>query len=328
MKAEENHGHPGGGTVAACLRTVGHRGSDGHDQMWGPDAQEPAVPASSQRPVPAMSPPQVDLGDPERHCGRGSVHDGLRHLGRLPSPGGVTAVARGGKGMGRRGSRAPLRPGGWTRDLPWWVLPLLGLAVALMLARGVAELAERPAWLFALVGCAVLLAVGWALRYGRRSGRPAVESAWISLPQIDVLGHRQFEEIVRDLLRRDGIRAHCVGGAGDRGADVIGSDAWGRTVVVQCKHTTVGAKVGDQVLQVVSGTARPIHQADLALVVTNGGFTRNAVKNAPDYAVLLVDRQLLGRWAAGEESLYRLLGVGAPAAGRWRRLKRVASRST
>lgn len=231
----------------------------------------------------------------------------------------MTAVATGSRGGNRTRRRGLVSRSHWLRDLPWWVLPLLGLAVVLLIAKGIVVLAERQAWLLAVIGCVFAVAVGYAVRRVRWRGRALVaRPAWLSLSQIDHLGHQQFEETVRDLLRRDGIRAHRVGGAGDRGADVIGSDAWGRRVVVQCKHTTVGGKVGDQVLQVVSGTARPIHKADLALIITNGGFTRNALKNAPDYAVLLVDRQLLGRWAAGGEPLYELLGVVDPPSGRWR----------
>lgn len=226
--------------------------------------------------------------------------------------------------LGNRAGGRPHRRGfgkDWAAALPWWVLPLLGLALVLLLMKGLAVLVARAGWPILLGGGALAVTAAAAVVRGLRQRRHALVQgpAGLSLPEIDSLGHRQFEEAVCGLLQRDGVRAERVGGAGDQGADVIGIDAWGRRVVVQCKHTTVAAKVGDQVLQVVSGTARPIHRADLAVVVTNGGFTRNALKNASDYGTLLVDRQLLERWATGGESLYKLLGVGAPAPrGRWR----------
>ncbi|MGW4382967.1 restriction endonuclease [Kitasatospora sp. NPDC004531] len=200
------------------------------------------------------------------------------------------------------------------------MLPLLGLALVLLLMKGLAVLVARVGWPIFMTGGALAVTAATVVVRSLRQRRhaPVQGPAGLSLLEIDSRGHRQFEETVCRALQRDGIRAERVGGAGDRGADVIGIDAWGRRVVVQCKHTTVAAKVGDQVLQVVSGTARPIHRADLAVIVTNGGFTRNALKNASDYRIHLVDRQLLERWVTGGEPLYKLISVSAPVSrGCW-----------
>nr|WP_329449125.1 restriction endonuclease [Streptomyces sp. NBC_01426] len=72
-------------------------------------------------------------------------------------------------------------------------------------------------------------ASGWAARRRRPEG-------W-DIRFLDGLHHRQFEEAVRDLMRRDGVLdAVRVGGAGDNGADVKGTDPAGRRWVIQCKH--------------------------------------------------------------------------------------------
>ncbi|MFE1873029.1 restriction endonuclease [Streptomyces sp. NPDC059496] len=79
---------------------------------------------------------------------------------------------------------------------------------------------------------------------------------------LDGLHHRQFEEAVRHLMRRDGAHdAVRVGGAGDNGADIKGTDPAGRRWVVQCKHRrdrAAGAAVGTPDLHVLNGTGRPV----------------------------------------------------------------------
>ncbi|MZE50072.1 restriction endonuclease, partial [Streptomyces sp. SID5770] len=61
----------------------------------------------------------------------------------------------------------------------------------------------------------------WAARRSRSEG-------W-DIRFLDSLHHTEFEEAVRDLMRRDDVRdAVRVGGAGDNGADVKGTDPVGR----------------------------------------------------------------------------------------------------
>ncbi|MFF9853433.1 restriction endonuclease [Streptomyces litmocidini] len=134
-----------------------------------------------------------------------------------------------------------------------------------------------------------------------------------ALPQIDALHHRQFEEAVRDLMRRDGCpEAIRVGGAGDNGADVKATDPFGRLWVIQCKHRRAGlagAAVGTPDLHVLNGTGRPVHHGDVVVLVTNGRFTGKAVAFARSQHLHLVDRHLLARWAAGSTPLWELLGT-------------------
>ncbi|WP_245728051.1 restriction endonuclease [Streptomyces vietnamensis] len=128
---------------------------------------------------------------------------------------------------------------------------------------------------------------------------------------LDSLHHTEFEEAVRDLMRRDGAHdAVRVGGAGDNGADVKGTDPVGRRWVIQCKHRrdgAAGAAVGSPDLHVLNGTGRPVHGGDVVVLVTNGRFTVPAVEFARSQRLHLVDRGLLNEWASGSSPLWELL---------------------
>jgi restriction system protein len=105
---------------------------------------------------------------------------------------------------------------------------------------------------------------------------------------------RAFELAIRDLVLCDGISARHVGRAGDKAADVIGTDAEGAVYIAQCKHTTVGGKVSVRVIYEVNGTDRLMHGVDTALA-----FTKDAREQAKDFGIHLVDRAALHQWAAG-----------------------------
>ncbi|MER6475923.1 restriction endonuclease [Streptomyces filamentosus] len=180
-------------------------------------------------------------------------------------------------------------------------------------------------WLVAhpwvLVVCGLVLATGaagWVYRRREAARWERVRERGLryAMPQIDALHHRQFEDAVRDLMRRDGCaRADRVGGAGDNGADVKAMDPFGRLWVIQCKHRRAGADgaaVGTPDLHVLNGTGRPVHHGDVVVLVTNGRFTANAVDFARSQRLHLVDRHLLAAWAAGSTPLWELLG-GLPS---------------
>ncbi|MFI8769473.1 restriction endonuclease [Streptomyces sp. NPDC053792] len=156
-------------------------------------------------------------------------------------------------------------------------------------------------------------ASAWATRRRRPEG-------W-DIRFLDSLHHTEFEEAVRDLMRRDGARdAVRVGGAGDNGADVKGTDPVGRRWVIQCKHRrdgAAGAAVGSPDLHVLNGTGRPVHGGDVVVLVTNGRFTAPAVKFARSQRLHLVDRDLLNKWASGSSPLWELLPhLPSPRRGR------------
>ncbi|WP_346660126.1 restriction endonuclease [Streptomyces sp. WMMB303] len=112
-------------------------------------------------------------------------------------------------------------------------------------------------------------------------------------------------------MRRDGCEAERLGGAGDDACDVRAVDPAGRVWAIQCKHRRDGergAAVGTGVLQQVNGTARQVHKADIAVVLTNGRFSSKAIPWGKQHDIQLVDRRLLGEWAAGSRPLWELLG--------------------
>ncbi|MFX4294818.1 restriction endonuclease [Streptomyces bohaiensis] len=137
-----------------------------------------------------------------------------------------------------------------------------------------------------------------------------------ALSMLDALHHARFEEAVRDMLRRDGCRdAVRVGGAGDLGADVKATDPFGRRWVVQCKHRRrglAGSPVGTPDFQILNGTARQVHGADVAVIVTNGRVTAPAAVFAGRQRLHVVDRRVLGAWATGSRPLWELLPAVPP----------------
>ncbi len=165
---------------------------------------------------------------------------------------------------------------------------------------------------------AVLAGIGWLSRRRQQARWEAVRAQGLryALSQLDELHHAKFEEAVRDLMRRDGCQdAQRVGGGGDLGADVKATDPLGRRWVIQCKHRRNGARgsaVGTPDLQVLNGTARPVHGADVAVIVTNGRVTGPAVTFAKQQRLHVVDRQALAVWASGSRPLWELLPAVQP----------------
>ncbi|MGA5264759.1 restriction endonuclease [Streptomyces griseoincarnatus] len=187
-------------------------------------------------------------------------------------------------------------------------------AVAVALVVTVVNWLLAHWWL--LLVLALLALVGgigwWQQRLQRLQWQQAQARALrYQLAQLDALSHRQFEHAVRDLMYRDGcVDAVQVGGQGDLGADVKATDPQGRRWVIQCKHRRngeQGAAVGTPELQVLNGTGRPVHKADVVVMVTNGRITQPGRAFARQQRLHLVDRQLLSSWAAGARPLWELL---------------------
>lgn len=175
----------------------------------------------------------------------------------------------------------------------WWVLIVPGTLAGLAGGGRLYQKQQRARW-------EAVRAQG--LRYG--------------LSQLDALHHTRFEDAVRDLMRRDGCTdAARVGGGGDLGADVKATDPYGRRWVIQCKHRRnglAGSPVGTPHLQVLNGTARQVHGADVAVIVTNGRVTAPAVVFAKQQRLHVVDRHTLGVWASGSRPLWELLRAVPP----------------
>ncbi|MET9760132.1 restriction endonuclease, partial [Streptomyces sp. NPDC006372] len=164
----------------------------------------------------------------------------------------------------------------------------------------------------------VLAGIGWLSNRRQQTRWEAVRTQALryGLSQMDALHHAKFEEAVRDLMRRDGCQdAQRVGGGGDLGADVKATDPLGRRWVIQRKHRRNGARgsaVGTPDLQVLNGTARPVHGADVAVIVTNGRVTGPATDFAKQQRLHVVDRQTLAVWASGSRPLWELLRAVPP----------------
>ncbi|MET9341873.1 restriction endonuclease [Nonomuraea sp. NPDC003804] len=176
-----------------------------------------------------------------------------------------------------------------------------------------------PVGLVAIAG--VIGVAGWRWKTAsalRRASR--LRHLRLTLHEIDAMSPTEFEHAVRDLMMRDGVMAEHVGQRGDKAADVIGRDTGGYVIVAQCKHTTVGGKAGSRVVYEVNGTAGPAHGADIAMIVTNGLFTRDARAVAADFRIHLLSRDELSRWGGEGTTLQQLLGLGTPLR-RWRRVR-------
>ncbi|WP_433358697.1 restriction endonuclease [Streptosporangium sp. CA-115845] len=170
------------------------------------------------------------------------------------------------------------------------------------------------------------IAVWWWWKASAASRRAArLRHLRLTLVDLDALSYTDFELAVRDLMVRDGIDARHVGRKGDKAADVIGRTPGGYLIVAQCKHTAGQGTVGAGVIYTVNGTAGPVHQADVAVIITNGSFTRGARQAAADFRIHLCGREELRRWATDGISLQELLKLTTPLR-RFRRLRHTSNR--
>lgn len=111
------------------------------------------------------------------------------------------------------------------------------------------------------------------------------------------LGHKEFEHLIARLLRRDGwSNVQVMGGANDRGADVVASTGNAR-VVVQCKHYK-SQKVGSKEMQQFLGMVFGEHGATVPVFVTSNQFTREAKLIGDSHGIHLISGQELARWQA------------------------------
>lgn len=178
-------------------------------------------------------------------------------------------------------------------------LPLLAAAVVVLRrrrrARRVARTVAGAAYGIVDAGLAELDAAE-AARAEARLALPETAEP-VDYAQLDPYA---FEEAVAELCRRDGCAdAEVVGGAGDLGADVLATTPDGRRLVVQCKRYGPTNRAGSQELQRFGGTCYAVHEADVALVVSTGGFTEPALDYAEQCAILCYGPEELAAWSEG-----------------------------
>ncbi|MFD5110869.1 restriction endonuclease [Streptomyces sp. NPDC058391] len=119
---------------------------------------------------------------------------------------------------------------------------------------------------------------------------------------MDAMSGFEFEDHVATLLRRDGCTDVVVrGGHGDRGVDITGRTADGRSLVVQCKRLSPFQSITSPDVQKFLGSAKVLHKAEVALYVATCSFTREALLIAAEGGVTAVHRGLLEAWSAGTE---------------------------
>lgn len=146
----------------------------------------------------------------------------------------------------------------------------------------------------AIVSAVVLAAgIGWA--YLRWTAQNRLMTYERDVAVTDHMSGGDFERYVARLLRDSGCRGVQVSGsAGDMGADIIARTPHGKRLVVQCKRYVGNLSSPD--VQRFAGTARDIHGADLALIVTTGRPTGPALEIARRCRITVVDRPQLARW--------------------------------
>ncbi|WP_052311628.1 MULTISPECIES: restriction endonuclease [unclassified Actinoplanes] len=165
-----------------------------------------------------------------------------------------------------------------------------------MLAQVVREHLVLTAVVTAVV-TALVLAGGGAWAYLSWSAMSRLAAHERDVAVTDHMSGPEFEQYVARLLRESDCRGVRVsGGAGDMGADITARTPDGRRLVVQCKRYAGNLPSPD--VQRFAGTARDIHGADVALLVTTGRPTGPALQVARQCRITLVDRPVLARWIA------------------------------
>ncbi|MEY9839478.1 restriction endonuclease [Streptacidiphilus sp. EB103A] len=199
---------------------------------------------------------------------------------------------------------------GWETIAKWILILATGDAVV----EDFSGWANRHLWitipvLFAVGVLAVLAGPRLLARWRNRplphqqSTAPAASAppkvATFSLADLDAVTWRRFELVVCELLERDGfLDVQHVGGASDDGVDAVAWTPDGRKVAFQCKKWV--SEIGPNYVRELKGSAQPLYDADVAVLVAINGCTPSAVDTARRVKVHLVQRDALARWAAGE----------------------------
>lgn len=181
---------------------------------------------------------------------------------------------------------------------------------ALVFMAGVAALAVLPGItglvqqhttaLTVIAVCVLSVAVGSAVLvvWNRRAVRSRDDARVLAALRQNALSPTEFEHALAALCRRDGCtQVQVVGGSGDLGADVTARAPDGRRIVLQAKRYHNARSVGSQDVQRFGGTARTIHRADVAAVVTTAhAFTPHARAYADKAGILLIAARELAAW--------------------------------
>ncbi len=117
---------------------------------------------------------------------------------------------------------------------------------------------------------------------------------------IHSLHHRKFEELVAELLARDGFSVKLTPATRDGGYDIWASRSTKHgndLYLVECKKNNKENPVGVQIIRSLYGLVER-HKASKGLVVTTSRFTKDAIllKNDIEYRMALKDYEALAQW--------------------------------
>lgn len=176
-----------------------------------------------------------------------------------------------------------------------------GLGAGWLLVRLAAFVGAHWRAILAVLVMMILLVALAAAGLGVRAHAQRQRARWLrrlaNLERVDVMDGHRFEELVAELLRRDGFRSvQVIGRSGDGGVDVTARAPDGRRVAVQCKRHSrpVGA---DRVRNLI-GAVHGGYAGHVGILVASHGFTRPAVAEGRD-RLTLIDRDLLAQWLDG-----------------------------
>ena len=157
-------------------------------------------------------------------------------------------------------------------------------------------------WLAAaLVIVAILLITGKAAsavaRYEAEKREEQLR-AIARFEHVDTMTGTEFENLVAELLRRDGYLAvEVIGRNGDRGVDVTAKTPDGRKLAIQCKRHAKNIRA-DRVRNLI-GAVHSTYTGYQGVLVTNSGYSPQAHDEGHGRIVML-GRNELGDWMAGQ----------------------------
>jgi len=109
---------------------------------------------------------------------------------------------------------------------------------------------------------------------------------------LDRLNPTEFEHFIARLYSQMGYKSTVTPQSSDHGIDVLGvrtTELGTERIVIQCKHMPQGI-VGENMVRDLLGAWQMHRNADKAILVTSGRFSRNAVVVAEQHRIILIDR--------------------------------------
>ncbi len=126
--------------------------------------------------------------------------------------------------------------------------------------------------------------------YLRKYSPPEKYAGRISLYNMDPY---DFERLIAEyFIKRGYLSAETIGGAGDRGVDVLATNAEGKYEFIQCKRYRKGSNIGSTPIQRVD-SMRISRRAEKAWVITTSDFTPEGIDEARITGVNLVNGEEL-----------------------------------